>query len=146
MAQQEPRRAVRLIFEYDGAGVRLVSEQTVEMVVPDGNAADLTRSYAPGYYVDTRDAANATLNRVRAEGAFAASTEVFPEDPTQSITRVDLTAPRGAFTVVLPAPDEADHITLLRMPPPGFRGAGRAERTLAPEPTVEIATFPLTRR
>ena len=60
-------KAVRLIFEYDGDTVRLVSQQNVEMAV---TGFDMSGVDHPGYYVDTRDAAGATLARVAAHGAF----------------------------------------------------------------------------
>ena len=32
--QNQPAKAVRLIFEYEGEAVRLISQQPVEMVIP----------------------------------------------------------------------------------------------------------------
>ena len=58
-----PLPAVRLIFEYDGDDVRLVSQQPVDVAVP---GADLARELFPGHYVETRDANNAPLARVPA--------------------------------------------------------------------------------
>jgi hypothetical protein len=37
--QYEPKPAIRLIFEYDEDGVRLVSEQPVEMAVAESDQA-----------------------------------------------------------------------------------------------------------
>jgi hypothetical protein len=91
-APPSPTRAVRLIFEYDGNQVRLVGQVPVEMTV---TSVDVTPSEGPAYYVDTRDAADQTLARVTAHGAFATSAEVFPEQPGQPIVRVDVAQPRG---------------------------------------------------
>ena len=96
----QPQRAVRLIFEYDGDEVRLVSEHPVEMVVTE---ADTAQPRSAGYYVDARDTAGRTVARVAAHTAFAGSMEVFPEQPGEPITRIDAAA-KGAFTVVIPAP------------------------------------------
>jgi hypothetical protein len=78
--------AMRLIFEYEGEQVRLVSQQPVEMAV---TGADLSQVNYPGYYVETRDPNGKTLSRIVAHNAFAVSTEVFPEEPGKPITRVD---------------------------------------------------------
>ena len=54
-SEPQPTRAVRLIFEYEGDRVRLVSEQPVEMAV---TGFDLPQGLDPGYYVDARDGEN----------------------------------------------------------------------------------------
>jgi hypothetical protein len=145
--QPTPARAVRLIFEYDGDQVRLISEQPVDMAV---TAFDLSTVSAPGYYVDSRDAEDRTLARVRARGAFDASMEVFPENPEEPITRIDVPRAQGAFTVVVPAPEQTDHVTILRVigaeresDAPGARGAMPAAGT--PE-QVDLVSFPLKPR
>src|SRR5215471_18695567 len=69
-----PGRALRLIFEYEGDRVRLVSQQDVDVAV---TGFDLPDVHPPGYYVDSRDAGNQTLARVAARDAFGSSTEVF---------------------------------------------------------------------
>ena len=130
-------QAVRLIFEYDGDSVRLVSQQPVDVVVTGIDPAPV---HPPGIYVDTRDAAGATLTRVAAPGALAESVEVYPEQPGEPIRRVDVTRPSGAFTVVVPAPATASRVAVVRVatgPPaaPGQVGAAAA--------VTDLATFPL---
>ena len=142
--QPTPRRAMRLIFEYEGDEVRLVTQQPVEIVV---TGFDITQVQRPGYYVDARDADGQTLARVPARSAFATSAEVFPEQPGEPITRVDVPEPRGAFTVVVPVPERADHVAVARVSP----GRPEATRlgTLATSPVpgdpevTDVATFPL---
>jgi hypothetical protein len=142
--QPSPRRAMRLIFEYEGDEVRLVTQQPVETVVTGFDIAQVQR---PGYYVDARDADGQTLARVPARNAFATSAEVFPEHPGEPITRVDVPEPRGAFTVVVPVPEGADHVAVARVSP----GRPEAPRlgTLATSPVpgdpevTDVATFPL---
>ncbi len=70
--------AMRLIFEYEGDQVRLVSQQPVDVAI---TGFDIARTQRPGWHVDTRDAAGRTLARVPARDAFSASAEVFPETP-----------------------------------------------------------------
>jgi hypothetical protein len=145
--EQAVTPAVRLIFEYDGDDVRLVSQQPVDVAV---SGFDLAPAPAPGHYVELRGAANEPLSRVPVRGAFAASAEVFPEQHGEPITRVDVARPKGAFTVVVPAGPGAVRAALLQvMPPPEDATARPAARVTAPgsgEPEVrELATFELTR-
>jgi len=135
----QPRPAVRFIFEYEGDQVRLVAQQAVEMVVPETSPAS---AGAPGYYLDARDAAERTLARVAAPGAFSRSAEVFPERHEEPIARIDVAAQRGAFTVTLPAVEQADHVTVVRVVAGTDSGPGLASAARA----VDVASFPLSRR
>jgi hypothetical protein len=128
-----PVRATRLIFEYDGDNVRLVSEQSVEVA-----AATIIQpaAEATGTFVDARDRSERTLARVTAPHAFTTSVEVFPEAPGQPITRTDVAQPKGAFTVVVPTPDETDHATIVSV----ARARGAASATAS-----DLVSFPLRR-
>ena len=77
-SQPAPTRAMRLIFEYEGNQVRLVSQQPVEMAI---TGSDIAQVEQPGYYVDTRDARDRTLARVPARNAFSASVRFSPKSP-----------------------------------------------------------------
>ena len=94
--------------------VRLISQQPVEMAIADSDISGIEPS---AHYVDIRDAAGKTLARVKAREAFSTSAEVFPERAGEPITRVDIPTPKGAFTVVLPIADNADHFTLVKVAP-----------------------------
>jgi hypothetical protein len=133
-----PGRALRLIFEYEGDRVRLVSQQDVDVAI---TGFDLPDVHPPGYYVDSRDAANQTLARVAARDAFGSSAEVFPQQPGDPITRVNVEQPRGAFSVVVPAPEATDHVTVLQVvAPPERAGAPAVAGTAA---VVDLVSFPL---
>jgi hypothetical protein len=140
-AQPMPTLAIRLIFEYEGDDVRLISQQPVDMVV---TGFDITQTQRPGYYVEARNSAGQTLARVPARNAMAGSAEVFPESPGQPISRVDVPKPRGAFTVVVPAPDGADHVSFVRVTPVSAQAQVSAA-VAGPVTTevTEIAQFPL---
>ena len=136
--------AIRLIFEYEGDQVRLISQQPVDVAI---TGFDISRADRPGYYVDTRDSNGRTLARVPARDAFSRSTEVFPEQPGEPITRLEVEGARGAFTVVVPVPAGSDRVAVVRVTPakpdaplPGARGtspvAGSSE-------VKELANFPL---
>ena len=99
----------------------------------------------PGFYVDARDSSERTVARVAARGAFAGSREVFPERHDEPITRVDVANAKGAFTVTVPAPDSADHVTLVQLVSGAERSDARAGVAEALE-TVDLASFPLRRQ
>lgn len=121
----DPSGAMRLIFEYDGDDVRLIHQQPVDVLVPGFDAAPDVRA---GRFAEVRDVDDLPLARV-AIRHDASSREVFPEDPADPITRVEVEHPSGAFTVVVPAPAAASQVALLDVdvapppPPPGERGA-----------------------
>jgi len=113
-ASTVPPGAVRLIFEYDGDNIRLVLQQPVDVAVTGFDTALVS---PPGHYVEVRSSEGRALSRVRVHGGIPESAEVFGE-PGTPITRVDLARPKGAFTVVVPAPAAAARIALLRVEPP----------------------------
>ncbi|MGJ7440013.1 hypothetical protein [Aquipuribacter sp. MA13-6] len=106
--------AVRLIFTYDGDEVRLLQQQPVDVAV---TGFDVDQP-APldGHVVEVRADDGSALARVVVRSGPPTSAEVFPEQPGEPIVRVE--APTtGAFTVVVPAPEAAARITLLRVTP-----------------------------
>jgi hypothetical protein len=143
-SQPMPTLAMRLIFEYEGQQVRLVSQQPVDIAI---TGFDIARAQRPGYYIDTRDATGRTLSRVPARDAFSGSTEVFPEQPGEPITRVDVATPRGAFTVVVPVAEGADHVTVVHVTPAAPEAplpSSPATSAMPGSPEVtELASFPL---
>ncbi len=132
-------RSMRLIFEYEGDRVRLVSQQPVDVAI---TGFDLPHIEHPGYYVESRDKSGRALARVPARNAFAGSMEVFPEQPGEPITRVDVPQPKGAFTVVVPAPTAADHVTVMQIAHPKPAPAGGQAALAAPE-AIDLVSFPL---
>lgn len=142
--QPAPTAAVRLIFEYEGEKVRLVSQQPINLAV---TGSDIARTEEAGVYVDVRNAEGANLARVPARNAFAGSLEVFPEKHGDPIMRIDMPKPKGAFTVVVPAPAAAKSVSVVRVsaakaaaPAPSARATSPIAG--APE-VVELASFPL---
>ncbi len=136
-SQSSARNAVRLIFEYEGDQVRLVSQQSLVTAKP---ASDFASSDSPGYFIDTRDLEGKTLTRMPAPNAFASDMEVFPEDHGEPITRVPVEQPRGAFTVVVDAPQQATHVSVVRVEP----AAGKEAFGPAGMMTTDLATFALS--
>ncbi len=133
-----PARAVRLIFEYDGDEVTLVSQHRVDVAV---TGFDLPLARPPGHYVEVRNTDGDVLSGVPARNAFLRTAEVFPEKLGEPITRVDVEKPHGAFTVVVPVPEAADQVAVVRILP----ATEAAARGGAPVPSrpEDLATFPL---
>ncbi|QFZ17470.1 hypothetical protein [Saccharothrix syringae] len=133
-------RSVRLIFEYDDDRLRLVHQQQVDVAV---TGFDLPREHTPGDHVEVRDADGTPLGRVAVRAPAGTSAEVFPEDPDDPITRTDLPAARGAFTVVVPVTADADHVAVVRVAPTSGRATAESAGTAA---VTELASFPLEPR
>jgi len=104
--------ALRLLFEYDGDDVRLVDQQPVDMAVAESG---LPEESVTGNHVELRGPNEELLGRVPIRSAMSTSVEVFPEAPGEPITRTDVPAARGAFTVVVPAVAQADHVAVVRI-------------------------------
>ena len=142
--QPAKTRAARLIFEYEGERVHLVSQQVVDMVV---TGFDIARAHKAGVYVDARDAEGKTLARVAARDAFATSAEVFPERAGDAIVRVDPPTSKGAFTVVIPVPQETHKVAVVRVAPAQpdapLPAGGATSRVAGAAEATDLATFPL---
>lgn len=136
---QRPSRAVRLIFEYDGDNVVLISQQDVDIA---STGISALREPPPGNYIEVRAADGGALSRVPIGEVFSTSVEVFPEHAGEAIVRLDVEKPRGAFTVVVPATEEATHVAVL-----GVRAARGAEAKAGAERSApeELGVFPLMR-
>jgi hypothetical protein len=68
--------------------------------------------------------------------------EVFPQKPGDPITRIDVDQPRGAFSVVVPAPESTDHVTVLQLAERAPRAPG--ERAAAAAEVIDLVSFSLT--
>ena len=139
---QPPSSSVRLIFEYHGDDVRLISQQPVDMAI---TGYDLPQEMMPGYHVEVQDADDAVLSRVPVRADLSATREVFPEQPGEPITRVAVPEASGAFTVVVPAPAHADHLALVRVTPAEDTGDSAEAAPFARErmQVTELGRFPL---
>lgn len=145
-SEPTPYPALRLIFEYSGDDIRLISQQPVDVAV---TGYDVHPDVRPGHYAELRDGDGRPLARVPVHSGLAGSVEVFPEDHSEPITRVEAPDRQGAFTVVVPAPAAARQVAMIRVAPvpPGRAGLSARPTDAAPgEPAVtELATFALDR-
>lgn len=131
--------SMRLIFEYDGDEIHLISRQAVDMAL---TGAQLPLEDRAGTVAEVRDASNRALASVPITG-MQTTAEVFPENPADPIMRVALEHPKGAFTVVVPAPKAAATVALLEIvPAPTDREA--LPGPAGPPQRHTLGIFPLT--
>ena len=128
-----PTAAWRITFEYDGDDVRVVSQERVEMLAPPDDE-DLLSLGEAGYWVEVRGDDDSVLYRQVVHDPIKTDAEVFPEDPSQPIERVQLDRPQGVFQVVVPDLPGGNHAVL----------KGRASRQeLREKPARQLARTPL---
>lgn len=143
----ESPKAVRLTFSYQGDQVKLVSQQPVEMTVPP---SDPVKGYEEqkGFWAEVKSDQDKTLFRRVLHNPTRNDAEVFTDDPEQSISRAPAPKRKGVFTVVVPATDKGQDVTLSRSAgqpdvEPGSAPRRMALRSLATGPATEIARFKL---
>lgn len=128
-----PTAAWRITFEYDGDDVRVVSQERVEMLAPPDDE-DLLSLGEAGYWVEVRGDDDSVLYRQVVHDPIKTDAEVFPEDPSQPIERVQLDRPQGVFQVVVPDLPGGNHAVLKER-------ASRQE--LREKPARQLARTPL---
>ncbi|XVV16160.1 hypothetical protein ACQP2X_17930 [Actinoplanes sp. CA-131856] len=101
--------ALRLVFEYDGDDVRVVSRQRVEMTIP------ATGEGEAGLRAELRTADGGVLER-RALPPIPDGVEVFSPEPGRTVERAPVDRPSGVFTVLVPDLAGADHLALVDDP------------------------------
>ncbi|MET0870745.1 MAG: hypothetical protein ABWX89_00290 [Paeniglutamicibacter terrestris] len=106
--------AMRLIFEYEGDAVRLISQQPVDMAL---TGAETPLDARTGHFAVIRETAEREIARVPVSG-LQSTLEVFPETAGEPIVRITPDTPRGAFTVIVPAATAAASVALLSVSTP----------------------------
>jgi hypothetical protein len=119
------RRAIRLVFEYEGEEVRLVSQSRIEKVLPPTDQSADALAFR-GTWSEVRDADGATLDRRVLVDPMPRDAEVFPEQLGAEISREPLERPSGVFTLLVPDVEGADHVAVLSNSP-GQAGVRAAE-------------------
>ena len=138
MAQSTASGAVRLIFEYEGDEIRLVSQQDVDVIPPSGQATTAAEGQT-GFWMEVRDPKLQVLHRQVMSDPVMTNPEVFSNEPGKTITRSETPLPKGAFTVLVPRMPDSDHLAFVRMD--SDVRAKAASRLRAP--AGEIARFSL---
>jgi hypothetical protein len=127
--------SLRLIFEYDGDQVTLVSRQPVDMVAPSSEPL-VDYSDRRGSWLELLDSDGAALHRQVLHEPMRTSSEVFSPDPRESIRRVERPGRRGAFTVVVPDLARAEQVAVVAETPRAPTGPQAAAPAPGPERRV----------
>jgi hypothetical protein len=108
---EQPKAVLRLMFEYEGTKVHLLSSQIVTMRLPPSIAIDPEREQA-GFWYELRDGDDHTLYRRLIETPVRFDAEVFSDEEKPSIMRKEVSSPHGAFVLLVPATPNADSVVL----------------------------------
>jgi hypothetical protein len=135
--------SMRLTFSYDGDDVQLLSRQKVAMIPPPSDPTDELNN-ANGFWLDVKDTSGITLYRRVMHPAVRTDSEVFSNDPAQTIHRTPIDEPKGTFTIVIPNISGADSLSLHRglAKPLGAVLGGSPESDAVQTSTV-LSTFKL---
>jgi hypothetical protein len=130
----QPRpSALRLVFEYRGDKITLVSQQAVAMR-PTPPHPLVARPEERGYWIVLADADGRPLYRRVLHDPIQTDTEVLTDDPDRPLARVKVAEPQGTFFVIVPNVPGGRTVGLFG--PSGVRAA------LA-EPVQELGRFQL---
>jgi len=132
-AMEKPPKALRMILAFDGEHVHVVSQQSVEMVLPPSDPVQGVEGHR-GFWYELRDGQDRALYRRVMHNPMQEDVEVFSDDPKQSIARQTAPHRKGVFVVVGPDVEEGHSVTLSSSP-------RRVE--LAAQPAREIARLAL---
>jgi hypothetical protein len=133
-------RSLRLFFEYDQTGVRLVSVQRLEMIAPPPQAAVAPQNQR-GSWLELHDGEGRPLYRRVIDNPLRHDLEVVVDDPRRPLQRVRAAEPGGAFFLVVPDLPLARTLVLTTEPPPQRT---RARTRPAPLPPLQVNRFELT--
>lgn len=110
-SRQRGRGAIRLVFQYEGETLHLVSREYVEMLVPPTDTLENYEKHQ-GSWAELRSVNNAVLYRQVLHEPIVREAEVFSQDPNVSIRRIRIESPAGIFVVLVPDLDEAESVVL----------------------------------
>ncbi len=128
-------RALRLTFEYEGSNVKLVSTQSVEMILPPTQPLESPQDQT-GFWFTLSNSQGKPVYRRAIHNPIAYDREVFSNDPKHpSIQRVPVNEPKGTFVVLVPDVQDARTVQLFSHP---LNPAGHGQ------PAREFARFNIT--
>lgn len=99
--EQPGPSALRLVFEYRGDKITLVSQQAVAMR-PTPPHPLVPRPEEQGYWVEVADTEGRPLYRRLLHDPMPTDTEVLTDDPDRPLARVKVAEPEGTFFVIVP--------------------------------------------
>ena len=136
----ESNKAMRLTFSYDGNNVKLLSQQSIEMIVP---SSDVLKGYGQkGFWAQLKSEREQTLYITVMHNPTKNDDEVYQETPGGEISRQPAPKRKGVFVVVVPDTAKGEEVILCRSAPE-TKGPMKGIRALASKPAEEILRFKL---
>jgi hypothetical protein len=111
-----PDSAIRLTFSYEGNKIRLISKQKIQKRLPGRISPDIQKGQTPGFWLELSDDNWRLLYRQIIDNPIRIDTEVFSENPNESITRHELADIKGNFSLVIPDILDARNLDLFGSP------------------------------
>jgi len=123
-------RALRLTFNYEGSNVKLVSAQSVDMILPPSHPLE-TKEEQSGFWFTLSNSRGKAVYRRILHNPISYDREVFSNDPADpSVQRVPVAKPKGTFVILVPDMADARTVQLFSHPQEPT-GHGLAARELA---------------
>jgi hypothetical protein len=135
-------KTLRLVYAYEGDEIKLVSKQSVDMLLPSPESKpEALDSFGLKYELRNKEEHPLFGNII--ENPLRSDIEVFSDNPERTVRRVEMPKKKGVFVLLVPEIPEAENMVLLENKPSerGLR-AFKAGETMTPEmETKEIARF-----
>lgn len=104
--------SLRLIFEYRGDEVHLVSKSRISMVAPRSDALEFPKE-ATGFWFEVRSLKDQLLYRQVTENPIKRFFEVRSKDPDYPMEWQEAKDPSGTFVVLIPDLDDAEELVFV---------------------------------
>jgi hypothetical protein len=108
----KPDSAVRLTFSYEGNRIDLISKQKIQKRLPGRISPDIQKGQTSGFWLELSNDNRSILYKQIIDNPIRVDTEVFSENPKQSITRHELVDIKGTFSIVIPNIPDARNFDL----------------------------------
>jgi hypothetical protein len=108
-------KAIRLTFSYKGPEIRLISRQRLEKALPP-HTQSVTQPEQAGFWYELADSKQNVVYKRAINNPIRVDTEVFSDDPRQSISRKKLSDISGTFSLVVPDIPDSNFLNLFSSP------------------------------
>lgn len=113
---QQNNKALRLTFSYEGNNIQLISQQKIEKVLPPSGPSENIQPNQTGFWYELTDSRHNILYRQVMDFPIKTDTEVFSNDPSESIIRQEITDIRGTFSILVPDIPQANNFDMFSSP------------------------------
>jgi hypothetical protein len=113
---QQNNKALRLTFSYEGNNIRIISQQKIDKLLPPSGPIDNIDQNQTGFWYELTDSKHNILYRQVMNFPIKIDTEVFSNDPKESIIRQKITDIRGTFSILVPDVPQANNFDMFSSP------------------------------